>query len=95
MKPFALNKCPVPACPHAPRPLFCMVHWPFISPDVRTRIASFAKMFRGGRDAAPPPTLLRLLRLALTDIRTSPFVRWNWADRLAVLLHRLVVGGAR
>lgn len=92
MKPFALNKCPVPDCPVPPRPFFCMVHWPFISHDNQGRIIRFAKMFHGGRDSAPPPTLLRLLRSALVDIRHNPLVHWNFADRLAVLIHRLVVG---
>ena len=86
----ALNKCPVPACPLRPVPWFCAVHWHFISPDVRARIENFTRVFRGGRDAAPPPTLRKLLVEALHDIRTAPAVQWNWADRLAVALHRLI-----
>jgi hypothetical protein len=68
------------------------VHWPFISPDTRDRIVRFAAVFRGGRDAAPPPTLRKLFSWALTDILNAPHVHWNWADRLAVRLHRLIVG---
>lgn len=90
-----LNKCPVPSCPCPPRPWFCQIHWPFISPLIRARLVAFARMFRGGRDAAPPPTLRRLLEAALLDIRTSPLVRWNWADKAAVWLWRVVCGGRR
>lgn len=89
----ALNKCPVPNCHLSPAPWFCSVHWPFVHPDVRTRIARFAKMLRGGLGEVPP-TLRRLLEQAVEDVRTSPLVQWNWADRLAVLLHTLVCGGA-
>jgi len=91
----SLSRCPVPKCPLPPRPWFCVAHWPFISPDVRSRIATFTRIFRGGRDAAPPPTMRKLLARGLVDIRRSPYVRWNWADRLAVRLHRLVVGERR
>lgn len=86
-----LSKCPVPDCPCPPCPWFCQAHWPFISDDVRGRLARFGQTFRGGRDAAPPPTMLKLLKRALKDIRTHPLVQWNWADRLAVWLHRVLI----
>lgn len=87
--------CPVPKCPLPPAPWFCGVHVAFISPPVRERLVRFAKMYRGGRDASPPPGLRHLLELALRDIRTSPWVHWNFADKLAMLVHRLVCGQRR
>lgn len=91
VRPIALNKCPVPGCPYEPRPFFCGVHWPFVSQESRARIVRFAKMLRGGRDAMVP-TMRKLLRGAVRDVRNAPAVQWNWADRLVVLVHRLVCG---
>lgn len=61
---------------------------------MRGRIVRFGKMLRGGRDAMVP-TLRKLLRLAVHDIRNAPAVQWNWADRLAVVVHRIVCGRRR